>query len=68
MGTEGFYPVHTEELSWSRLQRPSEFCTGVYEERTWTREAEESKLLKFVTRQRLVKTMQPGEILEYSDL
>jgi hypothetical protein len=35
----------------------SQFCTGVCEERTW-REAEESPLLKSVTRKRLVKTLQ----------
>jgi hypothetical protein len=33
-----------------------------------TTEAEESPLLKFVTKQRLVKTRQAGKYLAYSDL
>jgi hypothetical protein len=32
-----------------------DFCTGVYEERTCAREAEESPLLDAVARERLVK-------------
>jgi hypothetical protein len=34
----------------------SQFCTGVYDERTWGREAEESILLEAVARDRLLKT------------
>jgi hypothetical protein len=46
----------------------SHFCTGVCEEGTGAREAEESPLLKSVTRKRLVKTLQAGEDLACSDL
>jgi hypothetical protein len=56
-----FYVVRAEELSWRLLWRPSEFCTGGYEERTWAREAEESPLLEAVVRERLVKTQQAGK-------
>jgi hypothetical protein len=35
----------------------SQFCTGVCEERTWGREAEESPLLEAIARKRPVKTM-----------
>jgi hypothetical protein len=38
-----------------------EFCTGVYEERTWAHEAEESPLLEAVVRERLVKIKQAGK-------
>jgi hypothetical protein len=44
--------VSAEELSWrqldliSQLSVDTEFCTGICEERTWAREAEESPLLK----------------------
>jgi hypothetical protein len=58
---ECFYIFHAKDLSWSQMGRPSEFCTVMYVEMTWKREAEESTLLKFVTRQRLVKTLQIGE-------
>jgi hypothetical protein len=39
----------------------SQFCTGVCEEGTSAREAEESPLLEAVARERLVKTQQAGE-------
>jgi hypothetical protein len=39
----------------------SQFCTGVCEERTWARQAEESPLLEAVARERLVKTYQAGK-------
>jgi hypothetical protein len=56
------------------MGQPSEFCTGVCEEkrqleggrrseRTWAREAEESPLLEAVARERLVKTQQGGKDL-----
>jgi hypothetical protein len=40
---------------------PVQFCTGVCEERTRKLEAEESPLLKAVSRERLVKTQQAGK-------
>jgi hypothetical protein len=46
----------------------TEFCTAVYEKRTWACEAEKSPLLEAVTRKRLVKTLKTGEGLAYSDL
>jgi hypothetical protein len=39
---------------------------GICEERTWAREAEESSLLKSVTRKILVKTLQAGEDLVFA--
>jgi hypothetical protein len=39
----------------------NQFPTGVCEERTWAREAEESPLLEAVARERLVKTLQAGK-------
>jgi hypothetical protein len=36
------------------IEVPSQYCTGVCEERTWAREAEESLLLEAVARERLV--------------
>jgi hypothetical protein len=38
-----------------------EFCTGVFEERTWERESEETPLLETFARERLVKTQQAGK-------
>jgi hypothetical protein len=53
-----FYVVRAEELSLRQLGQPSQFCTGVCEERTWAREAEKSPLIEAVARERLVKTQQ----------
>jgi hypothetical protein len=36
------------------------FCTGVYENRNWARDAEVSPLLEAIVRERLVKTQQAG--------
>jgi hypothetical protein len=38
-----------------------EFCTGVYQDRTLAREAEESPLLEAVARERLMKAQQAGK-------
>jgi hypothetical protein len=40
-----------------------QFCTGICEERTRAREAEESSLLEAAARERLVKTQQAGKDL-----
>jgi hypothetical protein len=45
------------------MEQASEFCTGVCEERTPAREAEESPLLEDVAKERLVKTQQVGKDL-----
>jgi hypothetical protein len=50
--------VRVEELSC--LGRPNESCTGVCEDGTSAREAEESPLLEAVARERLLKTQQAG--------
>jgi hypothetical protein len=55
-------------LEGRQLVRPCQFCKGVCEEWTCVDEAEESPLLKFVTRKRLVKTLQTGEDLACCDL
>jgi hypothetical protein len=39
----------------------SQYCTGVREERTWSREAEKPPLLEAVARERLVKKEQAGK-------
>jgi hypothetical protein len=62
------YSVRVKELQGRKLGPPSQFCTEVCEERSWGREAEESPLLKSVTRKRLEKTLQAGEDLACSDL
>jgi hypothetical protein len=51
-----FYMVRAEGLSWRKLGRPSQFCTGVCEYRIRAREAGESALLEVVAREQLVKT------------
>jgi hypothetical protein len=56
--------VRAEELSWRQLERPGQFCMGVWEERTWAHEAEESSLLKSTTREQLVKALQAVVICE----
>jgi hypothetical protein len=38
-----------------------EFYTGIWEERTWAYEAEESPLLEATAREQLVKTQQAGK-------
>jgi hypothetical protein len=58
--------VRAEELSWRDLGWPNQFCMGVYEERNWAREAEESPLLGALARKRLVKTQQAGKTLTYA--
>jgi hypothetical protein len=47
-----------------------EFCTGVCEQRTWTREADESSVLEAVARERVMKTQQAGKTfsVRYGDL
>jgi hypothetical protein len=46
----------------------SKFCTGVWDKRTWAREAEESLMLEDVAKERLVKIQQAGKDLAWSDL
>jgi hypothetical protein len=58
-----FYVVHAEELSGRQLGQTSLFCTGVCEDRTRAREAEESLLLEAVAKEQLVKTQQAGKDL-----
>jgi hypothetical protein len=55
METGCFYVVRAEKLSGIKLGRPNQFCTGMCEERTLAREAQESTLLEAVARERLVK-------------
>jgi hypothetical protein len=43
------------------LEQPSQFCTGLCEERNLAHEADESPLLETVARERLVKTQQAGK-------
>jgi hypothetical protein len=44
------------------LSVDKEFCTDSCDKRTCAREAEESPLLEAVTRERLLKTQQTGEM------
>jgi hypothetical protein len=49
----------SNEISWVMYgNRWRQFCTGGYEDRTWTRETEESSLLEAVAEEGLVKTQQ----------
>jgi hypothetical protein len=49
-------------LQGREVGRPSDFCMGVWEERTGAREAEQSPLLEAVARERL-KTQEAGKSL-----
>jgi hypothetical protein len=57
METVCFYVVRAEML-WATYSVDGQFCTGVCEEMTWARKAEESPMLEAVARKRLVKTQQ----------
>jgi hypothetical protein len=46
------------------LREPSQFCTGVCDEKAQALEAEESELLEDVDREMLVKTQRAGKCLE----
>jgi hypothetical protein len=60
----------TRRLVWNGRQpriyyKRIEFCTGHCEDRTWTREAEESPLSEAVAREGLMKTQQAGKSLSW---